>query len=144
MTNETQAKPKVPTWKQAMILVGAGIVLSAGGCATWFEFVFHESEHWLPLIGAVAFFVGLPLVIAGVLRAGHIIQTWKQALVLQTIGAALAISGFWGVMAASQWGTAPAWVLFIAAPASVVGVVLFLVGLVGAMTLSRKMKINRR
>jgi hypothetical protein len=55
MTNETQATPKGPTWKQAWILIAAGVVLTIGGC-------------WIPVIGGGAFLIGVVLFLAGFIQ----------------------------------------------------------------------------
>jgi hypothetical protein len=61
MTNEAQAKPKWPTWKQVGALLGAAIVLGAGGCGL---FVNSKGDA-LATIGASAFVTGVVLFLTG-------------------------------------------------------------------------------
>lgn len=61
MTNETQAMPQGPTWKQALILTGAGIVLGGGGCALFMANIFGV----LAIIGGGAFLAGVVMSLAG-------------------------------------------------------------------------------
>jgi hypothetical protein len=99
MTNETQATPKKPTWKQAVTLLGAGIVLSASGCATWINYVGGASHDELTTIGAIAFFVGVAVFIVGMYRAWKMVTlsdgpTRKGGLILFWAGIAL-VAGGW-------------------------------------------------
>jgi hypothetical protein len=88
---------KGPTWKQAVILVGAGIVLSASGCAT--AVVNFGGMGAAGPIGAIAFFAGVIVFIAGMYRAGKMVvrtdgPTWLQGLVPFGAGIVL-LEGGW-------------------------------------------------
>lgn len=65
MTNEMQEPQKLPTWRQASTLLGAGFVLLVGGCATVFLHGDSSRFRFLDALGGVAYFAGWLLVLIG-------------------------------------------------------------------------------
>jgi hypothetical protein len=61
MTNEMQATPKKPTWKQALLMLVGGAVLGCGGCALFMANIFGV----LAIIGGGAFLAGVVMSLAG-------------------------------------------------------------------------------
>jgi hypothetical protein len=59
MTNETQATLKGPMWKQALLMLGGGVVLGCGGCAGF--------NYGLLTFGILGFVFGVAMVISGLI-----------------------------------------------------------------------------
>jgi hypothetical protein len=61
MTDEQTPKGKMPTWGQGLLLGGAGVILAAGGCATFLSM----GEGLLGGLGAIAFMGGVLAILIG-------------------------------------------------------------------------------
>jgi hypothetical protein len=147
---------KGPSRKQAMILVGAGIVLSAGGCATFMNQLYNalrpgggSGNAALEIIGAGTFVTGVILFLTGfvelvqAIRGGHSAMTnetqapqpWPTRKLVRTLLGAGIVLGAGG--APSLDGSLNL-LGIIGVSAFVVGVVLFLMGLVALLIRRRR------
>ena len=65
MTDAQAETQKRPTWLQGLFIVGAGVLLAIGGCAT---FVVLSDSEVIAFLGGIAFLVGLLAVVVGGIR----------------------------------------------------------------------------
>ncbi len=68
MTVETQATPKTPTWKQALLMLVGGAVLGCGGCAGFVAgYTAGGKADVLLVIGGLGFVAGVVIAIRGLI-----------------------------------------------------------------------------
>lgn len=144
MTNETQAGPKRPTRKQAVILLGAGTVLGIGGCTAWmhYEFTnlwgapgpwmtFRDVASVVSLIGVALSSLGSFLLISQWAQANrkHDDQTLREAALTVWAGIAIGTVGVVPLLGSKSNLLDNFLVFGITLWASLVGAGMFLIGI---------------
>jgi hypothetical protein len=67
MADDAALTPKKPTWKQALLMLGAGILLGFGGCAT-FNSSLTSGNGYAWGFGSAGFLLGVYLTVRGAVR----------------------------------------------------------------------------
>jgi hypothetical protein len=130
-----EAPAKALTWKQALLTLVVGMLLSIGGCATYVDQSDRFERGWWPaLIGSGVFLSGLLAFSIGILALGEYLlrPTAKQVGSTLAAGVLLGVGGFLICSYYKHRIRSPGvlWLLVGGSGAFVFGVVLFLLGIV--------------